>query len=47
MQNNKQVGSKVEKWLPNGTPCRQIGEQLQFNGGGGNGNKKKKIVEKM
>ncbi len=32
MQNNNQVESKVGKWLPNGTPCRQIGKQLQFNG---------------
>ncbi len=32
MQNNNQVGSKGKKWLPNGTLCKQIGKQLQFNG---------------
>jgi hypothetical protein len=32
MQNNNQVGSKIEKWLPNGTPCGQIDKQLQFYG---------------
>jgi hypothetical protein len=46
MQNNNQVGSKVGKWLPNGTPCRQIGKQLQFNGGK-NGKKMQKLVDKM
>jgi hypothetical protein len=43
MQNNNQVGSKGIKWLPNGTPCRQIGKQLQLNGGK-NGNKMQKLV---
>jgi hypothetical protein len=30
----KQPPSRVQgkKWLLNGTPCRQIGKQLQFNG---------------
>jgi hypothetical protein len=32
MQNNNQVGSKIKKWLPNGTPCKQIGKQLLFDG---------------
>jgi hypothetical protein len=46
MQNNNQVGSKVEKWSPNGTSCRQIDKQLPFNGGN-NDNKIKKLVDKM
>jgi hypothetical protein len=46
MQNNNQVGSKGKKWLPNGTPCRQIGKQLQFNDGK-NGNMIQKLVDKV
>jgi hypothetical protein len=32
MQNNNQVRSKVEKWLPNGIPCGKIGKKLKFYG---------------
>jgi hypothetical protein len=46
MQNNNQVGSKGKKWLQNGTPCRQIGKQLQFNEVK-NDNKIQKLVDKM
>jgi hypothetical protein len=44
MQKNSQMRSKVEKWLPNGTPCEKNWQTTAILWGK-NGNKMQKLVD--